>query len=422
MLDRKKAPEFQKINAIHFQEPETRELDNQLPLYVIKAGKQPVLKLEIIVRAGSWHEEKKGTSLLTTKLLKEGTKSKSAREISYLIDKYGAFLELNPGLDYSIVSLYTLSKHLPALLPVVKEILLEPSFPETELLTLKNIKIQHIKVNKEKTNILASQEFRGAIFGAAHPYGKILQEDDLKAIAPSDIQQFYNNSYQSKWELILSGEVREEDISLVNKSLGQHTLDHAISLYNYTLAEKAHNHITEKPKSLQSSIRIGKPFLDKGHPDYNKMLVVNEVLGGYFGSRLMKNIREDKGFTYGIQSNLVALKNAGYFVIGTDVKKENTSETIREIHHEISKLQETPVAGDELETVKNYMTGSFLGEINTAFALSDKFKMIHLHGLGYDYYQNYLETINSITAEEIQILSQKYLLSESLTEVVVGGI
>src|SRR5690606_8798304 len=160
----------------------------------------------------------------------------------------------------------------------------------------------------------------------------------------------------------------------------------------------------------------------KEHPDFVKLLVVNEILGGYFGSRLMKNIREDKGYTYGISSAMVPLKNKGYFIIGTDVNKENTGNTLQEIYKEIETLQNSLVSEEELNTVRSFMVGSFLSEINTPFALADKFKGVHLYGLDYDFYDAYLHTVNNITSIEIQNLAHQYLQKDTFSEVVVGGL
>ncbi len=421
MLDRKEAPAFQKISSVKLAVPEKINLDNLLPLFIFNVGKQPLLKLEVIVKAGSWYEQKPGTSLLTAKLLKEGTKNHSSKEITYFFDKYGAFLEITPGLDFVVISLYSLSKHFAVLLPVLKAILLSPSFPEDELRIVKSNKIQSIKINQEKPNVVAAQKFREALFGSAHPYGKTITEEDLEAIQAKDLHQYYGENYPSGWEFILSGEVREEDIGQVNLHFGQHEVSPDKSIVVNASDEVKMALLVEKEKSVQSSLRIGKTFLAKDHPDFHKMQVVNEIFGGYFGSRLMKNIREEKGFTYGIQSHVVTLKNAAYWVIGTDVKKENTKETIQEIHYEIQQLQENLVPEEELEVVKNYMIGSFLGEINTPFALSDKFKMIYLHGLDYDYYQDYINAINNITTEDVMMLAQRHLQIDTLTEIVVGG-
>lgn len=422
MLDRKIAPPFKRVTNIAIPQAKRTFLDNGTPLYYIEAGKQPVVRLEFIFKAGAWYEEKKGASYFAAKMLSEGTLQKSSAQISYEVEKFGAYLEFNPTLDYSIVTLECLSKHLNNLLPLLHEILRQPSFPEDELVTLKNIKAQQTRVQNEKSSFLASKKFREAIFGEAHPYGKDLTLEDIDKLTQDDVRSFYDQYYNLPFEILISGLPDSGFIADINKIFGQTVLQKAAADPTYISQPISSPTIIEREANLQSSIRVGKKLLTKEHPDYVKLLVVNEILGGYFGSRLMKNIREDKGYTYGISSALVPLRNDGYFIVGTDVNKENTRNTLQEIYKEIEVLQTTLISDDEFNTVRSFMIGSFLSEINTPFALSDKFKGVHLYGLGYDFYDSYLQTVNNISSTEIRELAQQYLQKETFSEVVVGGL
>ena len=422
MLDRKIAPPFKRVANIAIPQAKRTCLDNGIPLYYIEAGKQPVVRLEFIFKAGAWYEDSKGASYFAAKMLSEGTQQKSSAQISYEVEKFGAYLDFNPTLDYSIVTLECLSKHLNNLLPLLHEILRQPTFPEDELVTLKNIKAQQTRVQNEKSSFLASKKFREAIFGEAHPYGKDLSLEDIDKLTRDDVRSFYDQYYTLPFEILISGLPDSGFIADINKIFGQTVLQKAAADPTYISQPISSPTIIEKEANLQSSIRVGKKLLTKEHPDYVKLLVVNEILGGYFGSRLMKNIREDKGYTYGISSALVPLRNDGYFIIGTDVNKENTRNTLQEIYKEIEVLQTTLISDDELNTVRSFMIGSFLSEINTPFALSDKFKGVHLYGLGYDFYDSYLQTVNNITSTEIRDLAQQYLQRDTFSEVIVGGI
>lgn len=422
MLDRKIAPPFKRVANIAIPQAKRTCLDNGIPLYYIEAGKQPVVRLEFIFKAGAWYEDNKGASYFAAKMLSEGTQQKSSAQISYEVEKFGAYLELNPTLDYSIVTLECLSKHLNNLLPLLHEILRQPTFPEDELVTLKNIKAQQTRVQNEKSSFLASKKFREAIFGEAHPYGKDLTLEDIDKLTRDDVRSFYDQYYTLPFEILISGLPDSGFIADINKIFGQTVLQKAAADPTYISHPISSPTIIEKEANLQSSIRVGKKLLTKDQPDYVKLLIVNEILGGYFGSRLMKNIREDKGYTYGISSALVPLRNDGYFIIGTDVNKENTRNTLQEIYKEIEVLQTTLISDDELNTVRSFMIGSFLSEINTPFALSDKFKGVHLYGLGYDFYDSYLQTVNNITSTEIRDLAQQYLQRDTFSEVIVGGI
>lgn len=422
MLDRKIAPPFKRVANIAIPQAKRTCLDNGIPLYYIEAGKQPVVRLEFIFKAGAWYEKIKGASYFATKMLSEGTKHKTSAQIAYEVERFGAHMDFNPTLDYAILTLECLSKHLNNLLPLLHEILYEPAFPEDELITLKNIKAQQTRVQNEKSSFLASKKFREAIFGEDHPYGKDLSLEDIDKLTRDDVRSFYDQYYTLPFEILISGLPDSGFIADINKIFGQTVLKKAAGDPTYISQPISSPTIIEKEANLQSSIRVGKKLLTKDQPDYVKLLIVNEILGGYFGSRLMKNIREDKGYTYGISSALVPLRNDGYFIIGTDVNKENTRNTLQEIYKEIEVLQTTLISDDELNTVRSFMIGSFLSEINTPFALSDKFKGVHLYGLGYDFYDSYLQTVNNITSTEIRDLAQQYLQRDTFSEVIVGGI
>ncbi len=421
-LDRVQVPDFIPFKKFNIKEAQSLHLANGAKLHVISAGNQPVAQLELVYRAGVRHETHIGQAYFVGKLLKEGTEKLTSKAISSYFDQYGAFLEIQPGLDRLSVSLFCLTKHLAELIPFLLEVILEATFPEQELEIQKNIKIQNIKVENDKNNVLASKELRATLFGVNHEYGRSLNEGQIHGLERKHLQKFHNVNVCDNLQVLLSGNISEEHIKLIDSNFGQKDIISAsdrkdISPYD----PKPMNKLIEKPESLQSSIRIGKHIIPKNHKDFVKLAIATEILGGYFGSRLMKNIREEKGYTYGIHASLVNLQQASYLIIGTDVKKNFTQHTIDEIHKEITLLQSTPVGKVELETVKNYMIGTFQSSITSPFSLMDKFKSIHFHGLTYDYYNNYLTTIQAITQEEILEVSNKYFGIASLSEIVVGG-
>ncbi|MNR03395.1 Peptidase M16 inactive domain protein [compost metagenome] len=176
----------------------------------------------------------------------------------------------------------------------------------------------------------------------------------------------------------------------------------------------------EKPEALQSAIRIGQLAINRKHKDFSGLQILNTVLGGYFGSRLMANIREDKGYTYGIGSGISSLQQAGYLFISTEVGADVCGAALTEIYKEIDLLKTTLIGEDELNLVRNYMLGSMLGSLENVFSHADKFKNIYFSGLDYDYYSRYIETVKTITAEELLALANKYFTTESFTEVVIG--
>jgi zinc protease len=425
MFDRSQAPDFQTIQTISIPKAQTLRLDNGLPLHVINVGEQPLVRIECLFQAGTWYEPERATSLFTVKMMNEGTSTRSSRQISEYVDQYGAFIEFNHGVDKITVTVYSLVKYLPEILVLLSDILQDSLFPERELDNLKNITLQTLKVNLEKNAYVANALFRSHLFGENHPYGKSLREEDILSKEPEGLKAFYHQRIRGKsFDIVLAGKVSDKEIGLVNRYLGQLSVSSANGLDRPADAQVTTYQpvLVTKEESLQSTIRLGRRLFPRRHPDYARLSVLNEVLGGYFGSRLMKNIREDKGFTYGISSNLAAFQKEGYWLIGTDVKRESTGQTLREIEKEIERLRTEPVDAYELETVRNYMIGSFAGSLNTAFDIADRFKITYFEGLPLDYYDHYIDRVQSVSAADLLELANTYLVREAFQEVVVGGL
>ncbi len=423
-LNRTLSPDFKTIKNVPIPPIQNLILANGTPLHVVNVGEQPVVRLEISFEAGAWYDTEQGTSLFTSKMLNEGTSKHSSNYISEFFDQYGSFVEFGHGLDRANFTLYGLTKHLGALLPLIKEILTDSVFPEKELETLKKIQEQSLKVNQEKTAYVAGQELRKNIFGESHPYANKLTQASISNISREGVLNFYESFWKGKkYRIFLSGQVGDTEIALIESFFGQDKLE---AVPQKLVSAPAPNYgqapiFIEKEGALQTSVRMGKVLMQRANPDYFKMLVVNEIFGGYFGSRLMKNIREDKGYTYGISSNLVSSTHGGYFILGTDTKREFTEQTIQEIHHELVRLQTEPVGNEELQVVKNYMIGSFAGSLTTPFEISDRYKVILSENLPLDYYNNYVERINSVSTTDILEMASKYLSIDSMTTVLVGG-
>ncbi len=398
-------------------------LDNGLPLHLIAVAQQPILRLELIFDAGTWFETTPATSFFAVKMLSEGTSTRTSAQISEQLDRIGAFLELNSGPDRASVVVYCLTRFLPQVLPLLQELLTESVFPEKELADLQNITIQNLKVSFEKNAHLAGVLARETLFGAAHPYGRSQRPETVETVTRSDIQAFFDRVIRHRpYQILLAGQAGDNEIALLNGFFGQQPVGPPAEAPAHSIPTNTDRVVLfhEKPDSLQSSVRVGRLLFTRHHPDFIKVLVMNEVLGGYFGSRLMKNIREEKGFTYGISSNIASFRRAGFFMIGTDVKREFTQQTMDEIRKEIRILQTEPVPADELETVKNYMAGEFVGSLNTPFEIADRYKTILLDDLPADFLTGYIARVRAVTTDDILAMATNYLAESTLSEIIVG--
>ncbi|WP_375447333.1 M16 family metallopeptidase [uncultured Fibrella sp.] len=425
LLDRTIAPDYQPVQDIRLASVDTQQLSNGAPLYIVAFDQQPVIRVEVNIDAGAWYETQPATSFFAWKMLAEGTSSRTSAQISDAFDRYGAFLELNSGFDRGSLVVYCQPKHLANVLPLVAELLTDATYPEKEFEDLRTITLQNLKVNYEKTSHLASVRFRQKLYGPNHPYGRSQHPDTVGTLPRTEAVAFYNQYIrQQPFRVLLAGQVGLTETALVNEVLGQLPIQANVpdkSVTHPAIVTDTTPELIDKASSLQSTIRLGRVLFKRDHPDFYKMLVTNEILGGYFGSRLMKNIREDKGFTYGISSNVGAFRQAGQFLIGTDVKREFTQQTIDEIWKEIHRLQTELTPADELLTVQNYMAGEFVGSLNTPFEIADRYKLILLDGLPVDFLSSYISRIRAVTVEDVQQMAQTYLTEESLVEVVAGG-
>lgn len=422
-LDRTKSPDFKVMESVDLLEAETFQLDNGNTIYYINAGSQDVFRIELLFDAGSWYQQKILVASSTSKLLAEGTSQYSAEELASKLDFYGAFLQSKSDRDFASVNLYTLNKHLEETLPVLKEILTDATYPENELKTYINREKQALITNEKKVSYLASTNFVELLFGEDHPYGRKATVENYNNLSRADILGFYQKHYQPLGcKIVLSGKIGEKQLQLVNKYFGGEDVGKILSeSHTYeTNKSKDREHFIYKDDAIQSAIKIGRPIFTKDHEDYHKVSVVNTILGGYFGSRLMANIREDKGYTYGIGSGLASYLHSGYFVISTEVGAEVCSAALNEIYKELEILQNDLVGQEELDTVKNYMIGRFQSNTDGPFAWADAFTSINKHGLTYDYYRNFFKTVKEMTPEEVRSIAQKYLKKEDLIELVVG--
>jgi predicted Zn-dependent peptidase len=303
------------------------------------------------------------------------------------------------------------------------EIILQPSFDERELNTFAENNIQSLMVDLTKNDIVAYRQITELMYGKDHPYGYNSTPDDYRALKRTDLQRYHRENYTPDNMLIfVSGRFDDDVLKLLNQHLGQFRSDFIKTNTPLSFTDEKPQSIRIKnPDSLQSSIRLGRRFGSRRNSDFEGFFVLNTVLGGYFGSRLMTNIREKKGYTYNIYSSLDLMLHDGYFYIGADVGNEYLEATIKEIYKEIAVLQRTLIGNDELKMVRNYILGNMLNMVDGPFAVSDVIRTLKTEGVGLEAFEHFVRTVRNITPEELRLLAQKYLRKEDLFEVIVGS-
>ncbi len=425
LLDRSIAPVVHDLENFQLRPPVRTTFPNGIPLTVVKAGEQEVVRIDILFRGGRWQQSHKLQALFANRMLREGTHTYTAAEIASKLDYYGAWLELSSSSDYAYITLYSLNKYIAQTLEVLESLVKEPLFPEKELQTVLSVNLQQYQVNTTKVDFLAHRSLLESLYGAQHPCGQSVVEEDYRCVTSGMLRSFYEEHYHSgNCSVFLSGQVTDDIIRRVEASFGTEPFGRTGRLTitpGYSIAPVAGKRFfSERDDALQSAIKLGTTTITRHHPDYLKLRVLICLFGGYFGSRLMSNIREEKGYTYGISSGILFYPGSGALIISTEADHEYVEPIIREIYHEIDKLQNELVPAQELAMVRNYMLGEMCRNYESPFSLSDAWIFAHTFGLPDDYYTRSLEAVKEVKAEEIRELASQYLCKETLKEVIAG--
>jgi zinc protease len=425
MLNRKVAPEIKDATdyTLKLKPYDFFTLDNGVPVYAINAGAQDVLQIEMVFYAGNWFEDQKLTAAATNFLLKNGTKDKTAFQINEAFDYYGAHCSRACYNETAVINLHTLTKYTDKLLPVITDMLSNSTFSQEELDIFKQNSKQRLTVNLQKCEFVAGRMTDKVLFGEGHPYGTFTNMEDIDALEADNLKAFYEKYYvNGQCAIFVAGNLPADIASLLNAHFGKLTLSKpSFTVSDIKIAPAADKkyRIQNDPNAVQGAIRIAQNFPNRHHPDFKKVIVLNNLFGGFFGSRLMSNIREEKGYTYGIYSYLQNHLQESAWLISTEAGKDVCEATIEEVYKEMKLLREEPVDEEELALVRNYMIGGILGDLDGPFQIIAKWKNIILNNLDENYFYESVDAIKHTSAEELQALAQKYLHPEKFYELVV---
>jgi predicted Zn-dependent peptidase len=425
MIDRTSAPLIK--DAIEFDlklKPyQKMVLNNGVEVFAIDAGEQELLQLEIVFYAGNSYEANKGVALATNFMLKNGTSNKSAFQINEHFEYYGAYCNRSCYNETAVLSLHTLNKHLNVLLPVMREMITEASFPESELDIFKQNSQQKLQVNLKKCDFVANRLIDAYLFGEDHPYGKYLSAENYQALSTDQLKAHFQQYYvNGRAVIFVAGKLPADLFEQLNQQFGDLAITkngQSLPTQKLIAAVQKKQHISNDPNGVQAAIRIARPFPNRHHPDFMNVMVLNTVFGGFFGSRLMSNIREDKGYTYGIHSYVQNHIQESAWMISTEAGKDVSEATVKEVYNEMALLRDTLIDEEELLLVRNYMIGSILGDLDGPFQIIGRWKNIILNDLDEKYFYDSIKVIKTISAEELKALAEKYLKPEDFYELVV---
>ena len=421
--DRIKSPSI--VDAVDFKltlKPyEKYTLDCGADVYTVNAGAEDVLLLEWVYFAGNCQEEENLVAATTNFLLRNGTSTRNAFAINEHFEYYGSYLNRSCFNETATITLHCLNKHVKELLPVVRELLTDSIMPEDELAIYRQNMKQRLKVNLKKSDFVASRLMDVSLYGENHPYGKFSRAEDFDALQRDQLLAFYENYYRKgRWLMFVAGKIPADLPALLNQYFGDIPCSD-VKVKDAVIqrgAEKK-SRVINDPEGVQGSIRIARPFPNRHHEDFLPVLVLNTVLGGFFGSRLMSNIREDKGYTYGIHSYVQNHIQHSAWMISTEAGKDVSEATVQEVYKEMKRLRDEKIDPVELQLVRNFMMGGLLGDLDGPFQIIGRWKNIILNGLTEQYFYDSINAIRTVSAVQLQALANKYLNPEEFYELIV---
>lgn len=422
MADRTKQPEIVIPHCIDVLQFSETKVPNGVNIYSVNTGTQDVLRISVVFRAGVKYQNKPFVASSLLNMLSEGTRKYSSEQISERLDFYGLYYDVSLDRDYSVVTICCLKRFFKEALDILEEALLFPSFPEEELNIYKAKRKQALLVEREKVDFRARELFAQALYGKGHPYGFYSEADCYDLLNTEDIKSFYKSFYcKENVFCVVSGKIEEGELDIISE-LMQKLPSYKKAEYKLPMIHTDSLVEIKKEGALQSAIRIGKVLFPRNHPDFIGMQVVAMVLGGYFGSRLVSNLREDKGYTYGAFAGMINMEDSGYLAISTEVAAEYTRNAVDEIYKEIKRLSEELVPEEELNMVKSVMMGEIMRILDGPFGIADVSIENVENGKDNRYVEKMVDEINNMVPERIQELSRKYLDKEDFVTVIVGAV
>ena len=421
-LNRSQQPPITPFGALSMPQPSILRLDNGIELYIIDKGDQEVCRLDILFEGGRYAAHTPAIADMTGPMMRKGIPGMNSEEIAELLDYYGAWMQTGTTQHFSALSLFSLNRNLDKVLPTIALMITEPAMPQKPFDVLQQQRIQQLNINRQKVSYLASEAFNSLIFGQEHPYARTSTEQDLSGITLDDLRQYHNRYYlNTAIHIILSGHITDEVLDLVKRHFSALSPAASSPIAVEPIAPQSlHTAITRRHGALQSGIRIGQPVIGPNHPDYPLLSILNLVLGGYFGSRLMTNIREEKGYTYGISSHLVSMRQGAYFTIVTETGTQYTQPLIDEVRKEITQLCSTLIPQDELDTARNDLQGRRARALDSPFSISDYFVSSIIAATPLDYFNIEDEIIRSASAQDLLRVAQTYLNPDNLYTAIAG--
>ena len=424
--DRSRPPAPGIPKDVAFPEYFEGSLANGLKIIVYERSDLPMVTVNLVARAGGFYDGTvPGLATMTAELLTKGTITRNAVQIVEEIESLGGSIGANAGWDSSSAGVTILSRNLERAMDVLAEIARMPTFPLEEVERARDQRLAHIMQRKASPNALAATQFHRALYGS-HPYASPIEgsEASIRALAPGLFAEHHRRCFCPNNAFILAvGDITPEAMMRMAERLfgdWQPVVTAWPVLAVPVMEQRRRVQVVDRPNAVQSSILVGHIGLERRNPDYITVTLMNTLFGGYFGSRLNLNLRENKGYTYGAHSRFDGRMQAGPFSAGADVRNEVTDAAIEEIILELERIRSTLVGEEELANVKSFVTGNFPIQIETPLQVAQRIITLELYGLEKTYYNTYNSRVMAITPGDIQAAAQAWLHPDRLAIVAAG--
>jgi zinc protease len=429
-IDRTKKPVEGKTPKFSLPKIQKAVLSNGLKVMLVEHGELPVVQMQFVFQTGATADplNKPGVANLTMRMLDAGTEKRSVLQIADEIDYLGASFNASTSYDGSFINVLTLKKHLPEVLDIVSDVLMNPTFPKSEFNRIQKEVITNLLQQKDRPEVIVGKVFSKILYGDNHPYGNSIDgnQESVNQINVDDVKNFYGTYfYPNNATLIVVGNTKLSEMKTVLEKYLSSWKPKDIPVNAVPKFEGLSNagiFMVDKPKAAQSQIRIGSIGVSRSTPDYFALEVMNMILGGNFNSRINWNLREQKGYTYGARSGFAYRKEAGPFNTSGGFKSSVTDSCVIELMKELNKIKSSDVTVDELTFAKNGLIRALPRSFETPAQISGQIANLVLYNLPFDYYNTYIQNLNKITISDVKRVSEKYINPDKMSIIIVGDV
>lgn len=424
MIDRTKQPDISSFNKVELNFPTPVTLSNGIPVWIVGDGDDEVNRLEIYVGGGCVQEPAPLLAYLTGMLTLEGNKNMSAEQIAEALDYYGAVKSAQPFDHCTLVSLSSLNNNFSSTAQILCDSITSPAFSSQECMLYQQRIASNVSTARERVEYMANEEMKRLYYGKSHPMASELTPEGLLSITTEDYKKFHEQYYNTdNVRIVFSGKVTDKEMGILDSTIGKWTkagrkVDEAEEPA-FQPSEKMLS-IVDKKDALQSAIAITIRAIPRRHPDYFKLRLLIMAFGGYFGSRLNMNIREDKGYTYGIHGYLAGRSNDSFISVMSCCATQHTWALIKEVKNEMARLREQLMSADELRTVKQHMLSELMKTLDTPFTIAHYVGDSFTCGIYPEYFNEQVGEILACTPEDVMEMANKYLIDDKMRIVIAG--